>query len=171
MLGLCDACIEVITRTMTNNSGRRKDGAAQAPPRSSAPPASDPATRRRMQRTPQRDTAAELALRRELFRRGLRYRVDAAPLTGVRRRVDLLFGRAKVAVFVDGCFWHSCTTHGTLPRANAEWWAAKFAATARRDRDTDRLLAEAGWTVIRIWEHESVWDAADRIVGVVREAH
>lgn len=168
MLGPRDACIEVIIRTMTNDSGRRKDGAVQAQPRSPAPPASDPATRYRMQRTPQRDTAAELALRRELFRRGLRYRVDVAPLTGLRRRADLLFSRAKVAVFVDGCFWHSCATHGTLPRANAEWWASKLAATVRRDRDTDRLLTEAGWTVVRIWEHEAIADAADRIVNIVR---
>lgn len=117
-----------------------------------------------------RDTAAELALRRELHRRGLRYRV-VYPLPGQRRRtIDVAFTKVRVAVFVDGCFWHGCPEHGTKPRSNSEWWRTKLAANRSRDDDTDRLLAELGWTVVRIWEHEPVEIAADRVAAVVRQA-
>ncbi|WP_273652947.1 very short patch repair endonuclease [Cellulomonas fimi] len=117
-----------------------------------------------------RDTAAELALRRELHRRGLRFRV-AYPVPGQRRRtVDVAFTRARVAVLVDGCFWHGCPEHGTKPRANSQWWTAKLAANHARDRDTDRLLGEHGWTVVRVWEHEAVSTAADRVEVAVRQA-
>lgn len=117
-----------------------------------------------MRSTRRRDTAAELALRRVLHRRGLRYRVDLAVLTGSRRRVDVVFPRQRVAVFVDGCFWHRCPRHGTTPIANARWWEAKLAANVARDRATDRALRRAGWTVIRVWEHEDPTRAARRIV-------
>ena len=120
-----------------------------------------------MERQSRRDTKPELALRRAVWRLGLRYRVDIAPIPG-RRRADLVFTRAKVAVYVDGCFWHSCPTHATIPKANREWWVAKLDTNVRRDRDTDRRLAEAGWTVIRVWEHEVVDAAAERIALVVR---
>lgn len=117
-----------------------------------------------------RDTAAELALRRELHGRGLRYRV-VYPLPGQRRRtIDVAFTKVRVAVFVDGCFWHGCPEHGTKPRSNSEWWRTKLAANRSRDEDTDRLLTELGWTVVRIWEHEPVDIAADRVVAVVRRA-
>lgn len=117
-----------------------------------------------------RDTAAEVALRRELHRRGLRYRV-VYPLPGQRRRtIDVAFTKVQVAVFVDGCFWHGCPEHGTKPRSNSEWWRTKLAANRARDEDTDRLLTDAGWTVVRIWEHEPVELAADRIVATVRRA-
>jgi DNA mismatch endonuclease (patch repair protein) len=117
-----------------------------------------------------RDTQPELLLRRELWRRGSRYRVDQRPIAGMRRRADLLFTRAHVAVFVDGCFWHCCPEHGTAPRANAEWWRSKLAANVRRDRDTDTRLVEAGWTPIRVWEHEAPPVAADRIEWAVHSA-
>jgi DNA mismatch endonuclease (patch repair protein) len=120
-----------------------------------------------MERQSRRDTKPELALRRAVWRLGLRYRVDIAPIPG-RRRADLVFTRAKVAVYVDGCFWHSCPTHATIPKANREWWIEKLDTNVRRDRDTDRRLAEAGWTVIRVWEHEVVDAAAERIALVVR---
>ena len=110
-----------------------------------------------------RDTKPEIALRRELHRRGLRYFVDRAPVKGVRRRADLVFPRRKVAVFVDGCFWHSCPQHATFPKSNAQWWTDKLAANVVRDRDTDARLAEQGWTVIRIWEHEDPLVAAERV--------
>ncbi|MGK2242490.1 MAG: DNA mismatch endonuclease (patch repair protein) [Rhodococcus sp. (in: high G+C Gram-positive bacteria)] len=110
-----------------------------------------------------RDTKPEIALRRELHRRGLRYFVDRAPIKGVRRRADLVFPRRKVAVFVDGCFWHSCPQHATFPKNNAQWWTDKLAANVVRDRDTDARLAEQGWTVIRIWEHEDPLVAAERV--------
>lgn len=127
------------------------------------------ATRDRMSAQRPRDTAPELALRRELHRRGRRYRVDLAPLPGMRRRADLVFPRARVAVFVDGCFWHRCPVHATFPKNNAQWWATKLDGNVARDRDTDTRLAEAGWTVVRIWEHEDPVAAADVVEAVVRD--
>jgi DNA mismatch endonuclease (patch repair protein) len=121
-----------------------------------------------MQATKQRDTKPELLLRRELHRRGLRYRVDAPVLPGSRRRADIVFRKAQVAVYVDGCFWHSCPEHGTAPKANSKWWSEKLAANLARDRATDVELDAAGWAVIRVWEHESPLEAADRIESVVR---
>ena len=110
----------------------------------------------------QRDTKPELALRSELWRRGWRYRVDFK-VCGRRRRVDLAFTKQRLAVFVDGCFWHSCPMHGSLPKTNGEWWRAKLDANVVRDRATDADLVDAGWTVIRIWEHEDVTAAANRV--------
>jgi DNA mismatch endonuclease, patch repair protein len=121
-----------------------------------------------MQRQARRDTAAELAIRREVWRRGLRYRVDLPPIPGLRRRADLVFSKARVAVYVDGCFWHRCPVHATSPKANSEWWRDKLDANVKRDRDTDRRLTEAGWTVIRIWEHEDAFAAAGRVEAAVR---
>lgn len=135
-----------------------------ATPSRPAASSSDTATRMRRQR--RRDTAAEVALRRELFARGLRYRVDLEVVG--RRRVDVAFTRRKVAVFVDGCFWHRCPFHGTLPKANREWWNEKLEANARRDRSADAELEALGWLVIRVWEHEVVGTAADRIEVAVR---
>lgn len=126
----------------------------------------DPATSARMAKVRNRDTAAEVAVRRELHRRGRRFFVQR-PLLGTRRRADIVFPRAKVAVLVDGCFWHSCPEHATKPKANAAWWAAKLARNVARDRETDHLLVEAGWTVVRVWEHEPATVAADRIVEVL----
>ncbi len=120
-----------------------------------------------MERQVRRDTKPELALRRAVWRLGLRYRVDVAPIPG-RRRADLVFTRANVAVYVDGCFWHSCPQHATVPKANREWWVAKLQANVARDRDTDARLAERGWVVIRVWEHEDVDKAARQIAGTVR---
>jgi DNA mismatch endonuclease (patch repair protein) len=115
-----------------------------------------------------RDTRPELALRRALWARGLRYRVDIAPIKGLRRRADILFTRARVAVLVDGCFWHRCPEHSTTPRANGDWWSAKLSANVERDRDTDRRLKTEGWHVERVWEHEPMQRAADRIERIVR---
>jgi DNA mismatch endonuclease, patch repair protein len=117
----------------------------------------------------QRDTKGELELRSLLHRRGLRFRVHAL-LPGLRRRSDIVFTRARVVVFVDGCFWHGCHEHGTWPKENADWWREKIEANQRRDRDTDARLTAAGWTVIRVWEHEDPTQAADQIVEVVRRA-
>jgi DNA mismatch endonuclease (patch repair protein) len=121
-----------------------------------------------MQRQARRDTAPELAIRREVWRRGLRYRVDVAPIRGLRRRADLVFAKPRVAVYVDGCFWHRCPLHATSPKANGEWWSEKLDANVRRDRDTDERLTDAGWHVIRIWEHEDPVVAADWIEAAVR---
>lgn len=128
----------------------------------------DPSTSRRMARTRQRDNARELALRSELHRRGLRYRVHQRLLDGSRRTADIAFPRRRIAVFLDGCFWHGCPVHGTKPRNNAAWWREKIDANVARDRDTDARLAAAGWLVVRVWEHDDLGDAADRIERVVR---
>jgi len=112
-----------------------------------------------MSRMPRKNTGPELALRRELHRRGLRYRLHAA-LPG---RPDIAFTAARLAVFVDGCFWHACPLHGTLPRNNRGWWRDKMDANVGRDRSKDAQLRGLGWTVVRVWEHEPVDDAATRI--------
>jgi len=118
------------------------------------PEASSPAALARMRRQGRRDTKPELVIRRLLHARGMRYRVDVSPLPGMRRRADIVFTRARVAVFVDGCFWHGCPLHATKPKANAEWWADKLATNQARDVATDRQLRDAGWTVLRYWEHD-----------------
>lgn len=123
-----------------------------------------------MQRQGRRDTKPEMLLRRALWARGLRYRVDRAPIPGMRRRADLVFGPSRVAVYVDGCFWHSCPEHATLPKNNREWWREKLAANVRRDRDTDRQLLEAGWQVVRIWEHEVAAHAVERVITALGDA-
>ncbi len=102
-----------------------------------------------------RDTAPELAVRRELWARGHRYLVDATPAgTSRRRRADVVLRGARVAVFVDGCFWHSCPLHLHLPRSNRAWWEVKLTSITERDRRTDGELLAAGWLPVRIWEHE-----------------
>lgn len=120
-----------------------------------------------MQVTRQRDTPCELAIRKAVHRRGLRFRVDW-PIPGSRRRADLAFISAKVIVFVDGCFWHGCPTHGTWPKTNAAWWKTKIEANIRRDRDTDATLRAKGWRVLRYWEHHDPERAAQAIVKVAR---
>lgn len=121
-----------------------------------------------MVRQRRRDTGPEVAIRRLLFAQGFRYRVDAA-LPGMRRRADLLFKTARIAVFVDGCFWHGCPEHGTRPKSNAGWWADKLDRNIQRDRDTDQRLSADGWTVVRIWEHESPDSAALKVAEIVRD--
>lgn len=122
-----------------------------------------------MARVARRDTRPELALRRELHARGLRYRVDKRPDPTLRGRADLLFRRYRVAVYVDGCFWHGCPEHGVLPKGNREWWRAKLATTVRRDRATEATLRDLGWTVLRVWEHEDPVAAADRVEAAIRD--
>lgn len=136
--------------------------------RPTVPPASTPQARHRMQNTRRRDTPGEVALRRELHGRGLRYLVDCRPLPGLRRRADIVFPRLKIAVFCDGCYWHGCPKHGTWPRENAEWWRVKIETTKQRDADTNVRLEGAGWLVIRVWEHEDITEAAAAIEYVVR---
>jgi DNA mismatch endonuclease, patch repair protein len=116
-----------------------------------------------MARVARRDTKPELELRRILHARGFRYRVDAQPEASLRGRADILFPRAQVAVYVDGCFWHSCPDHGVLPKGNREWWRAKLQATVTRDRMTEDVLGERGWDVVRVWEHEDPRIAAERV--------
>jgi DNA mismatch endonuclease (patch repair protein) len=124
--------------------------------------------RQRMQRQRRRDTRPELELRRALHAAGFRYRVERPVIPGMRRRADVVFGPAKVAVFVDGCFWHMCPDHATFPKANADWWREKLERNRARDRDTDQLLHERGWLPVRVWEHEDMTEAAVRIAEIVR---
>ena len=131
--------------------------------------ASTAAVRRRMQLQRRRDTAPEMALRHELHRRGLRYRLDRPIVTGTRRRVDIVFASSRVAVFVDGCFWHGCSSHGVRSHAvNGWYWPDKIASNRLRDEDTDRRLRADGWIVVRVWEHEDSTAAADHIEALVR---
>lgn len=123
-----------------------------------------------MQKQGTRDTAPELAIRRKLHALGLRYRVDIAPLPNLRRRADIVFGPSRVAVFVDGCFWHGCPEHGRRPtHANAGYWHNKILANASRDRNTDARLAESGWAVVRVWEHEKPDDVVQQVLELVRD--
>ncbi|TQM80723.1 T/G mismatch-specific endonuclease [Saccharothrix saharensis] len=119
--------------------------------------------RARMSKQRSRDTGIEVALRRELHRLGLRYRVHQRPVRAVRREADVVFGPAKVAVFVDGCFWHGCPEHGTWPKRNGEFWRTKIEANQARDANTDQVLADAGWLAVRVWEHEDPTVAASRV--------
>jgi DNA mismatch endonuclease, patch repair protein len=130
--------------------------------------ASSSAVRGRMQRQRTRDTDPELAVRRLLHAAGLRYRVDAAPLKGLRRRADIVFGPAKVAVFIDGCFWHGCPEHGGRPTtANTTYWREKVIRNQERDTDTDAKLTAAGWLSVRCWEHEDPEQVAERVISTV----
>lgn len=133
--------------------------------------AATPGVRSRMQLQRERDTTPELLVRRELHRRGLRYRVDQAIVPGTRRRrVDIVFSRPRVAVFVDGCFWHGCDDHGVRRHeVNSWYWPGKIIGNKERDRDTNRRLQAAGWVVIRAWEHDDPRVIADAIEVAVRE--
>jgi DNA (cytosine-5)-methyltransferase 1 len=148
------------------NKPRSPSMARRGTRRSGVPAASSPEARNRMVATRGKDTAAELAIRAAVDALGLEYRSDA-PVPGTRRRADMIFGDAGVAVFVDGCFWHRCPIHASSPRANSEWWARKLEENRRRDEDTDRRLHAAGWTVLRFWEHEDPDSSAVTISAVV----
>jgi DNA mismatch endonuclease, patch repair protein len=114
------------------------------------------------------DTKPEMALRRELHRQGLRYRKDyRLDLDGARVRPDIAFTAKRVAVFVDGCFWHVCPQHGTKPAANTWYWGPKLARNVERDRAADAALAAAGWQVVRIWEHESLEAAVAAVIAAL----
>lgn len=137
---------------------------APEPERSSP---ADAKVSQRYSRLARRDTSPEIALRRALHAAGLRFRVQYAVPGLPRRRVDIAFTRWKVAVQVDGCFWHGCPEHGTVPGRNSEWWRWKIARNQARDADTDSRLAELGWTVIHVWEHEDTHEARLRVEQVL----
>lgn len=137
--------------------------------RPGVPGASSEAALQRMKRQRTFDTLPELELRRSLHKLGLRFRVNTTVVTGVRRRADVIFGKYRVAVFVDGCFWHGCPRHGTWPKANSAFWQAKIRANQKRDADTNQKLLGEGWTVVRVWERADLRVAAARIAALVRE--
>ena len=120
-----------------------------------------------MQGNRRRDTRPELAVRSAVQRRGLRSLVDAQPLPELKRRADLVFRSAKVAVFVDGCLWHACPEHCRIPTTHHDYWSRKIERNVMRDRDTDVRLLEAGWLPLRTWEHEDAEEAADRVKQTV----
>jgi DNA mismatch endonuclease (patch repair protein) len=130
---------------------------------------SSPDVSLRMAKVRSRDTDAEMALRRALFGQGLRFRVNRHPSPEVRSRADVVFGPSKVAVYVDGCFWHSCPKHATTPRTNRDWWEDKLRRNRDRDREVSQALTERGWKVIRVWEHEDPFIAASRVARAVRQ--
>lgn len=131
--------------------------------------ATTPAIRRTMQGCRGRDTSSELALRSAVHRLGLRYSVDVQPVVGVRRKADLVFRRERLAVFMDGCFWHGCPLHYSAPVSHAEFWETKLRTNRLRDSETDRLLGASGWIVLRVWEHEGASLAAQRVRDALME--
>ncbi|ALG13357.1 very short patch repair endonuclease [Kibdelosporangium phytohabitans] len=127
-----------------------------------------PSVSKRMSKQKSRNTQVEVELRKALFAAGLRYRIHVRPIPGVRREADIVFRSARVAVFVDGCFWHGCPQHATWPKNNAAFWRTKIETNRRRDTDTDARLDEAGWLSVRVWEHEPVRAAAERVREIVQ---
>lgn len=128
------------------------------------PTASSDQVRRRLERQRVRDTGPEVAVRRELWQRGMRgYRIHWPLPFDRRRRADLAWPGRRIAVMIDGCFWHRCPKHFQPPKANADWWAEKVARNVERDRETDGRLRELGWCVLRFWEHEDPREVADRL--------
>ncbi|MFF0388363.1 very short patch repair endonuclease [Kitasatospora sp. NPDC004615] len=132
-----------------------------------SPTASSPSVAARMSRQSSRDTAQELAVRRLLYASGLRYRVNARVPGMPRRTVDILFLGPRVAVFLDGCFWHGCPEHATSPKANAEWWRTKLDRNISRDHETTAHLTAEGWTVLRFWEHQPPEEVARTVHDLV----
>ena len=130
--------------------------------------ASSPATRASMQSNRRRDTSPELAVRKLLHARGMRYRVDVPLDFDRRRRADIVFPAARLAVFIDGCFWHGCPEHYTVPATNAEFWATKRAKNMARDIETTARLESDGWHVMRFWEHEAPFAVVDHVTATYR---
>lgn len=125
---------------------------------------------RRMARVRQKGTMAEVEIRRALRSRGLRYRLQVPVMNKPRRTADIVFPRQRLAVFVDGCFWHGCPEHASWPKSNAEFWRNKIEENIARDVDTTQRLEMAGWKVIRVWEHEGALKASDRIARKLASA-
>ena len=129
--------------------------------------ATNEATRTSMLGNRSRDTGPELLVRRALHARGLRFRVDLRPEAALRTRADVVFTRRRVAVYIDGCFWHGCPLHGTSPKANADYWTPKLARNVERDRESTAALEALGWVVLRFWSHEPVDEVVERIAARV----
>lgn len=131
------------------------------------PPPSSEAARNRMKAVRRKGTKAELELRAALIELGLDFEINRPPCPGLRREADILFPQERIAVFVDGCFWHGCPIHGTMAKANAQFWKEKIERNKRRDADTNQRLREKGWCVVRVWEHVPPKIAAERIRDIV----
>ena len=122
-----------------------------------------------MAATQGRNNRADRLIRSALHNRGLRFRIQRRLIPGSTRSVDIVLPRARLAVFVDGCFWHDCPIHGSQPKSNVEWWRRKIRQNVERDQDTNERLRDLAWRVIRIWEHEDPAEAADRIAEAYHE--
>lgn len=138
--------------------------------RSRAPRASSEATRRIMQANVGRETEPDRVLRREIYRRGMRFWKYRRPVTAVRCEADIVFPRQRVCVFVDGCFWHGCPVHFRTPKTNSEWWSEKIAANRTRDRRQATHLREAGWYVVRVWTHDLTSFGLPRVADLIEVA-
>jgi DNA mismatch endonuclease (patch repair protein) len=136
--------------------------------RSRAPKATSTLVHRVMQANTGRETGPEQTVRRFLHRCGLRFRNDLRPLPVLRCAADLVFPRAKLCIFVDGCFWHGCPRHFRVPASNTAWWAEKIAANRDRDRRNDALLKREGWHVVRLWEHEVTRNRLVKLESMIR---
>jgi len=154
----------------TNSRKSRKDDRPEAitknirPDESGRPGASNSIVRRRMQSTPQANNPLERQLRSVLHRHGIRFRTHYRLVRLPRRSIDIALVRSKIAIFVDGCFWHGCPRHGTTPKANRAWWVKKIEANRIRDAQTNTILRRLGWKVVRVWEHDDLHAAAQRVV-------
>lgn len=127
----------------------------------------DDATSARMRLVRRRDTPCEIRLRRALHAKGLRYRVDRQVVSERRTRADIVFTARRVAIFIDGCFWHGCPIHAKMPKRNAAWWLDKMSYNRRRDEQADAALRACGWTVVRVWEHDDPIEAAGQIAALI----
>lgn len=127
----------------------------------------DAATSELMRRFRSRDTKPEVELRRRLHAAGFRYRVHVRVPDFPRRTIDIAFPGLKLAIFVDGCYWHACPLHGKVPSRNEGWWSEKLRRNTERDHETNRALRDGGWTVVRVWEHEDPADVAVRVALIV----
>ena len=137
--------------------------------RGPTPAASSYVAKRTMQANRSRDTKPEMLVRSALHRAGLRFRKNRRViLDTVAVRVDIVFSTERVAVFIDGCFWHGCPEHLQWPKANDAWWRAKIEGNQERDRHVDSALTDAGWTVVRAWEHEDPAQVLTRVAAAVR---
>jgi DNA mismatch endonuclease, patch repair protein len=131
------------------------------------PAATSASTLRSMQANRGRNTSVELSLRRALHAKGLRFRIHRQAIPGLRCEPDILFPTPRVAVFVDGCWWHGCPEHWSPPNRNREWWTRKILLNTERDRRHDEILTAAGWCVVRIWEHQPVDEAVEHVQRVI----
>lgn len=145
---------------MADSRGKARTASGRALP----PPPSSAAVSAQMKRMGRKDTAPELALRKALTARGLRYRLHRRDLPGTP---DIAFISARVAVFVDGCFWHACPDHGVMPKANRQWWQAKLDANRVRDARKDQALTDADWLAVHVWEHEDPDAVAEQLRALV----
>ena len=123
-----------------------------------------------MRSMPEHSTGPEMAVRRLLYRKGVRYRIQYPVPGAPRRTIDIAFPGRKIAVFIDGCFWHGCSEHRNIPAHNRDWWQKKIDENRSRDRDTDEKLRKAGWEIFRFWEHDAVDKIVERLMSSISMA-